>query len=262
MNAVTPIIADAPADLAEDLERTLAERLDAEVEAMEARHLAQLQVLSEVGVALAKAVGRRVAQAEAEAEAAGAVGGADQASGDGARELADLGLVFNRVARGVRLTMSLEARVRDVRRARLLGLELGRAQAAARKAQAQADRRSTRRLFIGRLVEDTVKVAILKRSGHDARDLEDEDLEYEEAELAEIEAASDAADNLLKRGKAYVDVMDRPVSAVVTQLCADLGLTPEWSVWADEDWAIAEAESLPGSPFVGLIPAWAARGPP
>jgi hypothetical protein len=41
-----------------------------------------------------------------------------------------------------------------------------------------------------------------------------------------------------------------PIGASVARLCAELGLTPDWSLWEDEDWAIEEAETdAPGSPY-------------
>jgi len=247
MNAIAPIAAAAPPDPPGDRALSLAARLDAEVEAMEARHLAQLEVLAGIGVALAEAVGRRVARLQAvEIEAGG--------ESDAAGELNALGMSLNRVTRAVRLTMTLEARVRAARRARLLGLETERAQVAARAAEAEAKRVDARARLVCQAVEDTVKLDILRRNGEDASALDGEAIEYDEPEEDEIDEAIWAAERLLLKGKAYAGFADRPVSAVVAQVCADLGLTPDWSVWADEDWAIEEAEALPGSPFAGPAP--------
>jgi len=247
MNAITPIAADLSPDPSGDRAESLAERLDAEAAAMEARHLAQLEALAEIGMALAQAVGRRVAEVEAAKDASGD----DDAA---AAKLGELGLSFNRITRAVRLTMTLEAHVRDARRARLLGLDAERAEAARAKAQAEAKRVAERESLICRTAEEMVKLRVLRRNGEDASPLEDDDIEYEEHEEKEIEDAYWAAERLLRRGQAYAGFMDRPVSAVVAQVCADLGLTPEWSIWKDEDWAIEEAETLAGSPFAALAP--------
>ena len=41
-----------------------------------------------------------------------------------------------------------------------------------------------------------------------------------------------------------------PIGASIARICASLGLTPDWSLWEDEDWAIEEAETdAPGSPY-------------
>jgi len=192
---------------------------------------------------VARIVKRRAAVLEAAAE-----------GGDDTAALGELGLTINRVARAARLSMGMEARVRDIRRARLLGLEAQRLQAAADRAEAEKKRAYARDGFIGRLVEETVKLGILRRAGLDAADLDDETIEYDEDDEQEIDDAVCAAERMLNHRKAYRGFADRPVSAVLAQVCTDLGLTPDWSLWADEDWAIEEAESVEGSVFAGLSP--------
>ncbi|MDB5435710.1 MAG: hypothetical protein JWR47_1967, partial [Phenylobacterium sp.] len=39
------------------------------------------------------------------------------------------------------------------------------------------------------------------------------------------------------------DFADRPIGELVARICRDLGVTPDWSLWQDEDWAI-EAPNL------------------
>ena len=34
------------------------------------------------------------------------------------------------------------------------------------------------------------------------------------------------------------DFTDRPIGELVARICRDLGVTPDWSLWQDEDWAI------------------------
>jgi len=46
------------------------------------------------------------------------------------------------------------------------------------------------------------------------------------------------------------DFQDRPLGATVALICRDLSLKPDWSQWAGEDWALAEArDRAPGSPY-------------
>jgi hypothetical protein len=48
------------------------------------------------------------------------------------------------------------------------------------------------------------------------------------------------------------DFQDRPLGATVGLICRGLGLKPDWSQWAQEDWALAEArDRAPGSPYAG-----------
>jgi hypothetical protein len=220
---------------------------------MSERHLRNLAELAEIGMDLSRAVKRRVADVEASG---------DQ---DHAGALGELGLTLNRVTRAVRLTMNLEAKVRADRRARLLGLETERAQAAARKAQARAEAETKRRDlhsgFLGRLVEETVKADICRRNGTAIADYLDGEEEFDEDEGEEVEDAFTTAERLLARRKTYEGFEHRPYSAVLIDLCKDLKIgPPDWSLWADEEWAEDEAETVEGSPFVGLAPR--ETGPP
>jgi hypothetical protein len=48
------------------------------------------------------------------------------------------------------------------------------------------------------------------------------------------------------------DFQDRPLGATVALICRGLGLKPDWSQWAGEDWALAEArDRASGSPYAG-----------
>jgi len=222
---------------------TLAADLDAEFAEMSARHLRQLAELAEIGMGLARAVGRRVAEVEAA-----------PAEQDQAAELGALGLTLNRVTRAVRLTMTLEAKVRDVRRARLLGLEVERAEAAAAKAEAEERRRRADRDVFALLVEETVQADIRRRNGETEADDDSGESEFDEDEVEEIGDAYLTAQRMLAQRKAYQGFEQRPRSAVLIDLCRDLNIgPPDWSLWADEDWAIEEAQTVPGSPFAGLV---------
>ena len=39
------------------------------------------------------------------------------------------------------------------------------------------------------------------------------------------------------------DFADRPIGELVARICRDLGVTPDWSLWQDEAWAIEAREA-------------------
>jgi hypothetical protein len=41
------------------------------------------------------------------------------------------------------------------------------------------------------------------------------------------------------------DFADRPIGELVARICRDLGVTPDWSLWQDEAWAIEAREAEP-----------------
>jgi hypothetical protein len=77
-------------------------------------------------------------------------------------------------------------------------------------------------------------------------------------EIIEAETASDfeanrlfnERDERLDDGDEEADFADRPIGELVARICRDLGITPDWSLFEDHDWAIEEARIRPpGSPF-------------
>jgi hypothetical protein len=158
------------------------------------RRLRILQELAEIGMDLARAVRTRALAAKDPAAAV------------------DLGLSFSRIARAVRQTLALEARLAEERDAR------------DRRTQAEHARR--RGLQRKAVVRHAVEQAIgAETDGTDREDLLDdlhERFEYED----ELRFA------------------DRPISEHVARICRDLGVTPDRSLWAGEDWAIEEANLL------------------
>ena len=59
------------------------------------------------------------------------------------------------------------------------------------------------------------------------------------------------------------DVFDeRPIGAIVVEICQALGVEPDLSLWEDEDWAIEEARTgAVGSPYARAATAPAGAGP-
>jgi len=249
MNAVTPIAAvaaDPAQDRPEPCALTLAEQLDAEAEAMSQRQLRQLVIMAEVGMELVADVRRRIPANQAAAN--------ETAAGDEMTVLGELGLTFNRVSRAVRLSMNLEAKARAERRARLLGLEAEAEQKAQARAEAQTKRIQSRGDQLMQLVEDTVTGDIAREAGLKLSDIREGESELDEGEQERVETVAWTAQRLLRR-KTYAGFEDRPISAVLSDLCKDLNIGPvDWRWWADDDWALDEAQDVAGSVFAGLSP--------
>ena len=59
------------------------------------------------------------------------------------------------------------------------------------------------------------------------------------------------------------DYVRRPIGAVIARLAEDLGLTPDWCLWAAQDWAVEEAATgAEGSPYAPGGAAWAGDDDP
>ena len=135
---------------------------------------------------------------------------------------ADLALTFSRIARAVRQTVALESKLADETRSGSAG----------RPALDVSDRwRSARR-------KRQVRTIV--------------------GEIIEAECDTDfQADRLFKErderlgdGDEEADFADCSIGELVARICRDLDVTPDWSLFEDEDWAIDEARTRPpGSPF-------------
>jgi hypothetical protein len=185
------------------------------------RQLAMLQELAEIGMQIARAVrAEALARVEAAAEDAPV---RPSPFGRG-----DLGLIFSRIAKAVRQTLALETRIAE-------GIETARVE----RARAHVER---------------VRSAFQERQD-EVRDYVAEAIEAEAAEKGtperEIERLLDDLDERLEDGD-YDEVLPNlPIGDLVERICADLGVTPDWSLWEGQDWAIAYEKSLP--PFGGNI---------
>jgi len=159
------------------------------------QRLALLRELSEIGMRLARGV-----EGRAEAPDAG-----------------DVGLVFSRIARAVRQTLALEARLEEEHQARARKAAFEREQAAVRAAHAPVVERSA-----------IVRRAVVQAIEADA----DED---------DFEQLFDQLDERLDDREADEDYLDRPLGELVARICQDLGVAVDLSLWEDEAWARAEA---------------------
>ena len=194
---------------------------DASIQRAE-RHLRILAELTEIGLDLARALRRRV---EAQAKT-----WADEPPPTTERDPAD---AFQRLSRAVRLTVALEARVAKALRALIAG-EVAAAETrqveTARRADAARDQR---REAAGEKVLDLMAHAM-------------------EAEIDDDEALWDCQEALeerLEEDEAYEGYIERPLRETVERICADLGLSPDWSLWTDdgrdEGWALPPSPRRP-----------------
>jgi hypothetical protein len=172
--------------------------------------LVMLSRLAQIGMEIAEAVGRE-AQVEAPDRDHGAGPGAapDAAEPPGHRR--DLGLVFARVARAVRMTIALQSRLA----ADLAALD--RADDLAERAQ-----RDMRRMRLRRLVDQAAEAAVDARREAGGRYWADEDAVEDEIERLSSEAYERLTD--AEEG----DLWGRSFDEVVAGICADLGLSPAW----------------------------------
>jgi len=214
MNAVTDITAAQEA-----------EALDPSFERAEAR-LRDLEDLRAICMSIARLVQR---QALAEVEQAEAPDGPTEVVETAARAITlaargDVGLVIDRVARSVRLTIAQEERLEKALRDRRAGLEDARRQRAMARTETLAKGR---------------------------RD------EVERVMLAAIHQQHASSEGLVERDREYLydhfdreDFAERPISEVVRRLCDMLGLRPDWRRWEKEPWADEEAEAgVRGTPY-------------
>ena len=168
-------------------------------EARAERHLAVLKELTEIGLKLARAV---CAQATGEA-----------APDAPAIVSTDLGLTASRIARAIRQTVALEAKLIEDRRA-------GQTKRAAELAQETKVRAWLRKSKVQDIVERAIEA---QESGTEAERL-----------LSDLtERLMDPDDEAL--------FADRPLPDLVARICRDLGITPPTGLWDDADWGIAPA---------------------
>ena len=178
--------------------------IDAPAESRAERHLRLLQELAEIGMDIARAV-----RAEATAEDDAAERAPSRFGG------AELGLVYSRIARAVRQTFALEARVADD----------------VDKARVEQERRRV----------DAGQLAFQQRQ-EDIRDFVAQAIEAEAVERrtpdSDVERLLDDLDERLEDG-CYDDALaDAPIAELVARICHDLGVSPDWRIWDDQDWAI------------------------
>jgi hypothetical protein len=155
----------------------------------------------------------------------------------------DIGLIFERISRAVRRCWALEehfferGQARDAKAAAKGGNRRNDSAEAASAGEAkpapadQSQRQRPKRAEIRRIVGEAIADLPGSETGRESirNDLQ-ERLDDEES---------------------FEDFIgDRPLGAVVAALCKELGVAVDWSLWAEEDWAIEEIRTKPpGSPY-------------
>ncbi|HZZ32023.1 MAG TPA: hypothetical protein VFE10_08510 [Phenylobacterium sp.] len=186
-----------------------------------------LAELAEIGMDLAREVRRQALDQAAEAPPS-----ADQA------------LSFSRIARAVRPTVALEARLAEDR----LQGPSGRPILSVAERWRSARRKRQVRAIVGQVIEAEA------------------DNDYQHDRLLEDR------NERLEDGDEEADFADRPIGELVARICRDLDATPDGSLFEDADWAIEEARTRPpGSPFAAAgssadeappDPPWPTHDPP
>ena len=194
---------------------------------------AVLRELNELSMRVARAVCD-------EAEAARQAAPGDEAPPR--RTTADPTLAMTRIARSVRLNLALEARLTEDAPA-----------AEARRVDHAAERKA-----------EAIRGLRAKRAEADTR----KSTVFEAVEIIiDFDAPEGETESLLDRLEDLRDpalearFADAPTSAWIAAICRDLDLTPDWNLWAGEDWALEEAVTRPDSPFAKLF-GFAPPGPP
>jgi len=213
---------------------------EANPEARAARRIAVAHRLVEMGLELAEAA-QRLALARMERQIAAAEAGEVEAAETPASRRSDPVADAERMARMVRLSLALAARLdgdEPARRARARAEAKDRREAE-KDAQWQA---------IG--ARESARIDEMERREDIIAEVMTGALTADGADRETIDERIHEAFERLSEGEWEYDLLDRPVGALAAQLCRDIGLEPDWSVWADTDWAVEEAATnAPGSPY-------------
>jgi hypothetical protein len=141
---------------------------------------------------------------------------------------------FARIARAVRLTVMLQARL-------IQELE-DRDRLAAKDADRAAWSQKCERV-----------TEAFKQKQHVTRIVE-RIAEADQDDAHEVERLVGEARERLDQDDFYGDILARPVSELIAAICQDLGLDPDWPRLAEEAWARREmAGERPGWPLTGLV---------
>lgn len=142
----------------------------------------------------------------------------------------DLALAYARVARAVRMTLLLQSKLI----ADLQAFDKGAVHLAAYVCARTPNRAGPQKERIGRTVGRIAQ----------AQFNDDEVVELMTLETVER----------LEHDELYGDVLARPASEIIAQICRDLDLEPDWAALAQEAWARDEmASGAVGSPLAGLM---------
>jgi hypothetical protein len=176
------------------------------------RRLRILEELTEIAMTLARALERQALAA------ADTVDPPEPAAS--AAPAFDPSVAFARISRAIRLTLALEARADEQLRALRAGVaadaEARRFVARKRATDEAAARKIDRRHTIETLVLEAAE-----------REVEDEEA---------LGRVAEALEERLENDHVYWDLDCASLREIVERLCADLELSPDWSLWDGEGW--------------------------
>ena len=140
---------------------------------------------------------------------------------------------LDHIARAVRLAIAAAIRLKDFLTglAQLSKLSPGDLAAARARAKAKADAEAAAR-------ETARDKARARRQARAAKVREGmvEIIEREKPVRRDRDPLVEALDRRLAVDPALVDLDDLPLRETVMRICADLGITPDWSLWKSGDW--------------------------
>jgi hypothetical protein len=176
--------------------------------ALLAGRIARLEVLVDVGLGLTRRLARDADEVEV-----------------GRLDVGAVALAYSRLAKAVRQTIALQAR---------LEADAAAGQAAEARPFWEAPARPPLILTRRDKAVSAVELAIDLEAG-------ESEAKFERLDSALADELEDLDD----------DVFDeRPIGAIVVEICEALGVEPDLSLWEDEDWAIEEARTgAVGSPY-------------
>ena len=201
-------------------------------QAKAARRLAVAERMSEIGLAMAEAMLARVSDAMSSGEPV---------------DMGAASLEFSRLELAVDRALALQ-RLLD---ADIAALASGIAAERATK-RAEDDRRRDRRISVNM---ENVNVAVRRAIKADPAAISDK---------ARAKRLTDGLLRYLNDPRQEDAIAEMSVSALVAKISETLGLAVDWSLWEDEDWAVAEWRAgVPGSPYAAVQapPAPVARPP-
>jgi hypothetical protein len=153
----------------------------------------------------------------------------------------DVGLMFDRLARAIRLTTMLQVNLATERRTREQQDE-----AAAAAVQAE----ETKRAASAERQHQSRKKTEAKRI------LDEEVIEHEEPNEEDAETLREKLETRLEQNDEFADILHLPVGEIIARIAWSLGLDPDWTRWEVETWAVDAAKAKrPDTLYsLGLIP--------
>ena len=135
----------------------------------------------------------------------------------------DVGLMFDRLSRAIRLTTMMQVSLATERRNRE---QLDKA-AAAPAAPAEETKRAA-------TAEHAQKI---RKKAHAKRILDEEIIEHEERDPRDAADLRETLETRFERNDEFADILHLPLGEIVARISWLLGLDPDWNDWKFELWA-------------------------